>query len=103
MAGVSQGMTAQAFPQGVNLEFVPFAILDFGVVFRIRRAVRQCVILIGFLRVGVGTDLVGTEGGGGNDGSETIGRHPRIQDIGVLHIYGKSQNSKHRCVIIQSQ
>ncbi len=90
MARMSQGMAPQAFPQGVNLEFVPLSILDFGVVFRIWGAVRQCVILIGFLGVGVGTNLEGRRGyrgrggeRGSDDGGETIGGHPRLQSIGT--------------------
>jgi hypothetical protein len=89
----------------VNLEFVPLSILDFRVVFRIWGAVRQCVMLIGFLGVGVGTNLEGDVGTGVGRGGEqamavrTVGGHLRVAmhwDHNKGTIKNKTQNTVER-------
>jgi len=45
-------------PDRLQSVLVEFAVLVRRVVLRIGRAVRQRVILVGFLRIGVGTDLL---------------------------------------------
>ena len=56
---VSQGMASQVLPHGVYLPFIPAssATSGFGVVLCIGGTVREFVIFIRFLRVGVGSDL----------------------------------------------
>jgi hypothetical protein len=56
---VTERVSPETFSERMNLQFIPFAsILGFGVVLCFRGTIGESVILIGFLRISIWTNLL---------------------------------------------